>query len=167
VRPVDNRTAPDLPAAYRELSAMVGTCGPRVHGTVLARDIERFAIASGDEPPDTSRADRRIVAPPLMLTSTIQWGAGLRLDDLHVDGTGLGREGWLPLAGLRLMGGGQDLHFHHDVLSDESFTADPMLADVELKDGGSGPFLLLTFTTVFRGAGGAELVTCRETLIAR
>jgi hypothetical protein len=153
--------------AYEELAALVGVCGPPVHGTVLARDIQRFAVASGDDAPETSRVDGRIVAPLLMLSSTIEWGAGRPMDELHVDGTGLGRERWLPLTGLKLMGGGQDLIFHTEVLSDESFRAVPKLEHVQLKDGGSGPLLLLIITTVFRGADGAELVTCRETLIAR
>jgi hypothetical protein len=153
--------------AYEELVALVGASGPPVHGTVLARDIQRFALASGDAAPEKSRADGRLLAPPLMLSSTIEWGAGLPLEELHVDGTGLGLERWLPLTGLRLMGGGQDLIFHTEVLSDESFTAVPKLEHVELKDGGSGPLLLATIMTVFRGADGAELVTCRETLIAR
>jgi hypothetical protein len=138
-----------------------------VSGTILARDIDRFATAAGDEPPMSSRADGRIPAPPLMLSSTIEWGAGPPLAELREDGTGVGREGWLPLSGLRLMGGGQDLSFHGEVLSGESFTAVPTLEDVQLREGQSGALLLLTITTVFCGGGGVELVTCRETLIAR
>lgn len=153
--------------AYGALSALVGACGPPVHGTVLARDIKRFAAASSDELPAASRPDGRIPAPALMLSSTIEWGAGLPPESLRSDGTGVGREGWLPLAGLALMGGGQDLVFHAEVLSDQTFTAVPKLEDVQLKEGGSGPLLLLTITTVFRDDDGAELVTCRETLIGR
>lgn len=154
--------------AYEALKAMVGASGPPYRGTVLVRDIERFAIASGDDDPAyvTDGGGRR-ASPPLLLSSVREWGAGSPLDELRADGTGVGGEGWLPLAGLRLMGGGQDLSFHEDVLSDQSFTAVPTLEDVQLKEGGAGALVLLVITTEYRAPEGVKLVTCRETLIAR
>ena len=154
-------------AAYDRLTPLIGACGPPVSGIVTIRDIERFAAATGDRIVARDRPDGRIAAPPLMLSSVIEWGAGPGLAALRDDGTGVGREGWLPLAGLKLMGGGQDLTFHADVLSGDAFTATPRLDDVQLKSAASGPLLLLTVTTVFRDAAGRELVTCHETLIAR
>jgi hypothetical protein len=154
--------------AYDRLRAMIGASGPASRGTVLVRDIERFAVASGDDDPAyAAAAGGRSLSPLLLLSSVIEWRSGPPLDELREDGTGVGREGWLPLAGLRLMGGGQDLVFHADVLSDQSFTAVPTLEDVQLKEGGTGALLLLTITTEYRAPDGASLLTCRETLIAR
>jgi hypothetical protein len=153
--------------AYERLVPLIGHAGEPTRGTVYARDIERFAVASGDQVPVPADQSGRIAAPPMMLTSIIECSSGPPLAALRADGTGVGREGWLPLEGLRLMGGGQDLVFHADVLSDQSFTATPMLEEVQLKDGRSGPLLLLTITTVFRDQDDRELVTCRETIIGR
>jgi acyl dehydratase len=159
--------------AERDLLAMIGRHGPPVAGCVTARDIHRFAVACGDEDPVYSSEEAArdagfagIPAPPLMLTGTLEWGAGPPLTGLRVDGSGVGRESWLPLDGLRLMGGGQDVTFHGDVLAGTSFAGDVVLEAVQRKDG-SSPLLLLTITTEYRTVGGEPLATCRETLIAR
>ena len=152
---------------------MIGRSGPPIHGTVTARDIHRFAIACGDDDPAYRSSEAAhaagfaaIPAPPMMLTSTIEWGAGPPLDELRQDGSGVGRESWLPLEGMRLMGGGQDVTFHADVLAETEFVGEVVLEDVQRKDGRS-PLLLLTITTEYRTATGEALATCRETLIAR
>jgi len=163
-----------IAAAARELDGMIGHQGPQLRGSVSARDIARFAVASGDSSPIyTSEAEARaagyegIPCPPLLLSSVIEWGAGPALGELRADGTGVGREGWLPLDGLRLMGGGQDLDLHRPLLADTGFVAEPVLTGVERKQGGSGDLILLTIETGFRTVAGEPLVTCRETLIAR
>jgi acyl dehydratase len=160
--------------AHEELRACIGAQGPELHGTIDARDIARYAAASGETSPIyTDEAAARaagfdgLPTPPVMLASVIEWGAGPALGELRPDGTGVGRESWLPLDGLRLMGGGQDLILHRPVLAGTEFVAQPRLESVELKEGGSGAMLLLTITTEFRSVGGADLVTCRETVIAR
>jgi acyl dehydratase len=158
----------------RELAGRIGDRGPLLHGEVSARDIARYAVASGETSPIYTDADAAraagydgIPAPPVRLSSIIEAGAGPPLGELRADGTGVGREGWLPLAGLRLMGGGQDLVLHRPVLAGTTFTAQPWLASARLKEGGSGAMVLLVITTDFRAADGADLVTCHETIIAR
>jgi acyl dehydratase len=163
-----------IATAARELEGMIGRTGPELHGSVSARDIARFAVASGDPSPIyTSEEEARaagyegIPCPPLLMSSVLEWGAGPALGELRADGTGVGREGWLPLAGLRLMGGGQDLDFHQPVLAGAEFVAEPVLTGVERKQGGSGDLILLTIESCYRSVAGEPLVTCRETLIAR
>jgi len=166
----ENRIA----AAARDLGRMIGRKGPELRASVSARDIARFAVASGD-PSAIYRSETEaraagyegIPCPPLLLTSVLEWGAGPALGELRADGTGVGREGWLPLEGLRLMGGGQDLDLHRPLLADTGFVAEPVLTGVERKQGGSGDLILLTIETGFRTVAGEPLVTCRETLIAR
>ena len=65
-----------IAAAARELEAMVGRRGPELRGSVSARDIARFAVASGDPSPiyrseEAARAAgyEGIPCPPLLLTS--------------------------------------------------------------------------------------------------
>ncbi len=163
-----------LADVHRELEAMVGRHGPPLRGRLERRDIERYAVACGDPSPIyASEAAAReagydaVPSPPVMLSSIIEWGAGPSLDGLRVDGTGVGRESWLPLQGLALMGGGQDLVFHAPVLAGTAVEAQTTLERVELKEGGAGAMVLLTIRTDYRDGDGAELVTCHETLIAR
>ncbi len=160
--------------ALDALRAFVGSEGAEVSGTVLRRDIERFARASGDEAAihfdDDAARDAGYAsapAPPLLLSSILEWGPGPPLSELREDGTGVGRESWLPLETLRLMGGGQDLELHAPVYDGQRFVARPRLDAVELKEGGAGALLLMTITTAFRDPDGTPLVTCRETLIGR
>ena len=163
-----------LTEALATLRALVGSEGAEVTGTVLRRDIERFARASGDEAAihfddEAARGAgyASAPAPPLMLSSILEWGPGPPHRELREDGTGVGRESWLPLESLRLMGGGQDLELHAPVYDGQQFAARPRLDGVELKEGGAGALLLMTITTEFRAPDGTPLVTCRETLIGR
>jgi acyl dehydratase len=159
---------------HRELQARIGDRGPELRGELSQRDIARYAVASGETSPIyTDAAAARaagyagIPAPPVMLSSIIEGGAGPPLGDLRPDGTGVGRESWLPLEGLRLMGGGQDLILPQPVLAGTAYVAQPRLESVELKEGGSAAMVIMVITTDFRSADGADLVTCRETIIAR
>jgi hypothetical protein len=163
-----------LADAHRELEGLVGAEGPEFAGTLARRDVARFAIASGEADPIYTNPKATRAAgydeppcPPLMLTSVIEWGEGLPLARLRVDGTGGGPGGWLPLEGLRLMGGGQDLIFHRRLFAGALFVARPRLESVELKGGERGRLVLMVITTDYHDARGAPLVTCRETLIAR
>lgn len=160
--------------AVAALTARVGDEGPVQHGTVTRLEIERYARASGETSPvyfdeDAARAAGYdgIPAPPVMLGSVREWGAGPAFGDLREDGTGVGHEAWLPLGGLRLMGGGQDLELHAPVLAGTSFTLRTALESVERKEGGSGPMVLLVIRTDVAAPDGAPLLTSRETLIGR
>jgi hypothetical protein len=148
------------------LRALVGTSGAELSGTVTARDFQRFAIAAGDQDPrwfDTAAP----VAPPMFLPAMIEWGTGPPLAGLRADGTGADRDAWLPLDGLRLMGGGQELELGDEVTDGTTFTARPTLEDVTLREGRSGPLLLLRLRTEFRTPEGRLLVTSTETILAR
>jgi len=151
---------PDLAAVHAQLLELVGTSGAEISGRADRRDFARFAVACGEEVP----AD---VAPPLFLPSIIEWGAGPPLHELREDGTGADRDAFLPLDGLRLMGGGQDLELLEDVAHGTEFTARPTLEDAMLREGRSGPLLFIRVRTEFRATDGRLLLTSRETMIAR
>ena len=163
---------PRIDEAEQVLRAMVGVKGPSVEGAVTARDVHRFAVACGDDDEIYTSAEAAraagydgIPAPALMLTSTIDWDAG-PLGQLRADGSGVGREAWLPLEGLRLMGGGQDVTFHTDLLAGMGFVGVVSLDRLVRKEG-AGPLLLLTLKIEYMNLDGEPLATCLETLIAR
>ena len=163
-----------LTDSFEQLAAMIGVTGPEQRGRVDVIAIERFARASGETDPVYFSDAAALLAgygarpaPPLMLSSVLDWAGGPALDDLRLDGSGAGREMWLPLDGLRLMGGGQSLTFHHPVLADVAFTGSPRLADVLWKQGSTGDLILLTIVTEFVDAAGKPLVSVTETLIGR
>jgi hypothetical protein len=151
---------PELAEVHARLLELVGTAGPQIAGRADRRDFARFALACGEDDPGD-------VAPPLFLPATIEWGAGPPLHALREDGTGADRDAWLPLAGLRLLGGGQELELGDDVVHGTEFTARPVLEDATVREGRSGPLLLIRVRTEFRATDGRLLVASTETMIAR
>lgn len=163
-----------LDAVYERLRALIGTVGPEAKVRVDRRDFARFAIAADDLNPiyfDDAAARaagyEEAIAPPVFVSSVQEWGAGLPQHELRPDGTGSERTSWLPLDGLRLMGGGQDLELHRPVSDGTELSISCRLDDVTLKQGRSGPLLILSLTTTYRDEHGEPVVTCRETPLAR
>jgi len=166
--------ATDLTSAYEDLRAAMGAQGNALRGTFDIVSIERFARASGETNEiyysDAAARDAGYSArpaPPLMLSSVQEWGGGPAVEALRPDGSGVGKESWLPFGGLKIMGGGQSLNVHAPVLAGTSFSAIPTLEDVTLKSGASGDLVLITLTTRYVTDGGEPLLTCTETLIGR
>jgi hydroxyacyl-ACP dehydratase HTD2-like protein with hotdog domain len=150
---------------YENTRKLIGAVVPRTLGRIDERELERFAVTIGAEREQT--ADGTIVAHPLYLTAVLGWGGGPDNDDLRPDGTELLDIDAIPLAGLRLMGGGQNLEFHHRVTAGMTVRSEFSLEGVELKDGRSGRLMLLHIKREYWDGDDRLLVTCRETLMAR
>jgi acyl dehydratase len=159
---------------YEELKRHVGKSQRTDLGIVRTHDFQRFAIASGNLNPiffDDGAAKAAgypsTIAPPLMLSAVLGWQAGPPNDSLRPDGT-MGEEfAFVPLEGMRVMGGGQDLDFHAPVTDGMRISMEMRLDGVDLKQGKSGQLILIHLTQVYRDADDKPLVTCRETFIAR
>ena len=163
-----------IPAVYEKVKAQLGKTERVKLGTIRERDFQRFAVAGGNNNPlffDAAAAKAAsypaVIAPPLFLSSVMGWEPGPLEEVLRSDGTGGQEVAALPVEGLRLMGGGQDLEFHRPAADGMEVTMELGPENVELKDGRSGQFLVITLTRRYRDQNDRLLVTCRETFIAR
>ena len=160
--------------AHAAAQAVVGKVQVQELGRMSKKDFQSFAYAIDDLNPrylDEGSARSQglpgVVAPPLYLSGVMGWEAGPAEEDLRPDGTGRTETAGLPLENLRLMGAGQELEFHHPVTDRLHVTAHVSLESAELKQGRSGQLLLLRILRRFLDADGRELLTCRESFIAR
>lgn len=166
--------AVDLRAAYERALPHVGRTQSVALGVMAARDAQRFAMAFGDHSPqyyDESSAREAgylgLPVPPMYLSAVLGWQAGPPESQLLADGNSEEPLGNVPLDGLRLMGGGQSLRFVEPVLCGSDVTMEVVVENLELKDGRSGPLMLLTVVRRYLDEQRRLLVECSETFIAR
>lgn len=160
--------------AYASAQHVLGKVNVLDLGRVSRKDFQRFAFAIDDLNPrylDENEARAHgfpdVVAPPIYLSGVMGWEPGPAEWELRPDGTGRTETAGLPLEGLRLMGAGQELEFHHPVTDGLHVKAHVSLDRAELKQGRSGQLLLLRILRRFVDGDGRELITCRESFIAR
>jgi acyl dehydratase len=163
-----------FPEIYEQVKAQLGKTRRIPFGVINRRDVERFAFAVDDPNPlffDDAFARAHgyssAIAPPLYLSSVLGWESGPPQDSLSPDGNPSGDETALPVGGLRVMGGGQELEFHRPVTAGLEVVIEFSVTNVELKQGRSGPLLVIQLQKKFLTNDGALLVTCRENAIAR
>ncbi len=161
-------------SAYERAKEIVGQVHRMDLGRMSRKEFQRFAYATGDLNPRylDDEAARAVglpeaVAPPLFLSGVMGWETGPAEEDLRPDGTGRSETAGLSLEGLRLMGAGQDLEFLHHVVDGTHVVADISLDDVQLKQGRTGPLLLVRILRRYFDGDGREVLTCRESFIAR
>ncbi|HUD36139.1 MAG TPA: MaoC family dehydratase N-terminal domain-containing protein [Streptosporangiaceae bacterium] len=160
--------AVSMAEVYANTSKLVGVVHSRQLGRIERRDLERFSAATGAEVANSGAAGPEpVVAHPLYLTAVLGWGGGPANEELRPDGTEVLDIDAIPLSGLRLMGGGQDLELHADVTEGMTVRSEFSLEGVEVKEGRSGSLLLLHVLRQYWDDAGTLLVTCRETLMAR
>lgn len=162
-----------LQEAHDRAAPFIGRTERVALGRIHAREVARFAIATGDPSPvwsDESAAREAgyagVPVPPLYLTAVLGWGAGPREDELMADGNALPSLGSVPLDGLRLMGGGQQVTVHHPVLVGTDVVLDTTVERLERKQGRSGPLLIVSVLRHYRDDMGLLLVECRESFLA-
>lgn len=159
---------------------------PMVASLPLERDpLRRFAQAVMDPDPtyfDGDFAERSkfggIVAPPLYPVHAFRPPAGgedpldLVRADPDADGSG-GSDGVFfglePIVSpfKRLLNGGNEIEFYRCLAIGETCVATARYADIQLKDGKSGPMLLVSIETTFTTDAGDLLLINKQTLIWR
>lgn len=142
--------------------SVVGTTTRAEVGAVGRRELGRYDVAVTGSLPDHTGD----LARPLFLTSVLAWGEGPEEPELLPDGNAADPFAGFDVAGLRLMGGGQQLTFHRDLTPDVPVVVDVTLASADLKQTGSGSLLVLVVERRYADEGG-PLVDCRETFLGR
>ena len=166
--------AVDMRAAFERINRLVGPVKSTDLGEVTRIEIGRFAVACGDSSAlffddDFARLNGygAIIAPPLYLSSVMSWGVGPAEDQLKADGLTGEEVMSLPVAGLRIMGGGQELEFHRPVVAGTHVFMETGIESVEIKEGRSGNFLVVGLVRKYHDSEDRPLLTCRENFIAR
>lgn len=169
----DSGAVVDLQSAYERALPHVGRTQSVDLGTLAVRDAQRFAMAYGeqssvyyDEGAARDAGYAGLPVPPLFLSAILGWQAGPPEAQLLEDGNAEEPLGSVPLDGLRLMGGGQSLRFVEPVLCGSALTMEVVVDKLELKNGRSGPLMLLTVVRRYLEQERL-LVECTETFIAR
>jgi hypothetical protein len=162
-------------SALHQLGELVGIHRHMELGVIRASHFQRFASASNDLnarylDDEQARAEgfASAVAPPMFLTAVLGWSYGPPTSLLRADGadTSLLDNGF-GLAGLRLMGGGQDVEFFEDITDGMQIDVTSGVEAVELKHGTTGPLLIITLLSSYTDGRARLVCRCRETLIAR
>lgn len=156
-----------LAAALENTTKLVGVTSRQTLGVLAARDLERFVVAIGSGAKAAVDATGAVVAHPLYLTAVLGWGAGPATEQLRPDGTEFLDTDRLPVEGLRLMGGGQELEFFAAPTEGMEVQVETTLRHVELKQGRTGALLLMRIERRYTSAEGTLLSVCTETLMAR
>lgn len=159
---------------YESAKADIGTRHVAHLGVVTAAHFQSFAYAVGDENPlylDRAAAAAAghpdVIAPPIFLTAVVGWSPGPSERLLRPDGAEEAEVGDVHLDGLRLMGAGQELEFHSDIVPGLDITMEVTVEDITLKRGASGTLMFISLLRRYHDAAERLLVTCRETFIAR
>ena len=164
-------TEPDL--VPPEVAARIGTEAARARGEVRRREWQRWAAAVGDRNPlwfdaDAARAAgyRDVTCPPLYLQYAV---LGVTpLDELRADGSSGAVTGDLRFPGApRRMAGGESTTFHEPAYHGDEVEMVRTIASVQQKQGRSGAFVLVTWTTEYRNQDDVLLAGATTSMIAR
>lgn len=143
-------------------SAAVGTVTRTVLGRMRELDLARYDIAvSGG-----IKGNVDGLAALTYLSSVLAWSAGPDEAELLPDGNAADPFAGFDVAGLRLMGGGQELTFHRDLSTQSEVVLEVTLASADLKETKSGRLLVLVMDRRYTDGDGL-LLECRETFLGR
>lgn len=159
---------------FATIKANIGATTRTELGEVTALHIRRYALAIGDDNPlyhdagyARSLGHADVVAPPNMLPSIIEWGVGHPESELNVDGTTGEHLDGVDTTGVRTMGGGEAMTFHRPVVAGCRVTQTTTLADATMREGRSGPMIVVTYRNRYHDERGTELMTCDRTMLLR
>jgi acyl dehydratase len=152
----------------------VGASTPPITATIDGLMSRRYARAIGDENPlyhDESYARARgydgLVVPPNFLPSYLDWTDGGPEADLRADGTPTHEMEWIPLEGVRLMGGGEEMQFHRPVTAGNVVVFTSTLDEVSPRESKSGLMVVLRIRNEYATSTGIPLMTSMRTVLGR
>lgn len=157
-----------------EIRGRIGDSAPPIHAHVDRLTAQRYARAIGDGNPlyfdeeyARSLGYERLLVPWNFLPSCLDWTEGGPNDDLRVDGTRRNDMGWIPVAGVRLMGGGEQMTFHRPVYVDTDFVLTSHLDDAQPRDSRQGLMVVMRLRNTYATAAGDPLLTSTRTVLGR
>jgi len=156
-----------------EVEARVGTVAATASGEVNRRDWQRWAVAVKDHnplwfDPEVARAAGYddVVAPPLYVQYAV---LGVTpLDELRPDGSSGAVSGNLVFPDApRRMAGGESTTFHLPCYHRDEVTMVRTIDSIVDKQGRSGPFVLVTWRTVYTNERDELVAEASTSMIAR
>jgi acyl dehydratase len=125
---------------------------PFTGNAILARDVERYAIAIGDDDPiyrdaeSAKRAGHRAIPAPIgfVYWAAHPWTQTLPAEQLQPDGLPASADPLrLPLKVQRVVRGGDDYEFFARIYVGDRVTLRRRVADVYAREGKSGPMVFV------------------------
>jgi acyl dehydratase len=162
-------------AAREALELEVGVEHLEVLGEVSATLTRRYAAAVGEWDPLYHDADyarslgyANVVAPANFLPGVINWTEGAPYDRLREDGTEADTHlPGVPAQGVRVMGGGEEMHFTRPVVAGVTVTRRTVLLDVTPRDSRQGTMLVARYADEYLDESGEELLRSVRTVLLR
>jgi acyl dehydratase len=156
------------------LEAQIGVEHLEELGQISATAIRRYAAAVGDPNPLYSDAAYArslghpdVLAPPNFVAAVINWGPGAPYERLREDGTEADTHlPGVPAAGVRVMGGGEEMTFLRPVVAGTTLTRRTVLSEVSERESSQGPMLVVRYRDSYRdGEGSVAMETVRTVLL--
>ena len=139
----------------------IGRSQPPVHVEVTRRDIQKYAVATEQRQKKFLDGDE---APPMFLFGLLR--PIVPLEGLGPDG--IARDGFLPDFPLkRIMAGGTEMTYHRPLRPGDKLIATKTLADIQEKQGGTGPLIFVSYDLTVETEDGEVVVEERSTRIIR
>jgi acyl dehydratase len=152
----------------------VGDSTPPMNATIDGLLSRRYARAIGEDNPlyydgeyARSRGYDDLVVPPNYLPSYLDWSDGGAEDGLRPDGTPAHEMQWIPLEGVRLMGGGEEMRFHAPVTAGTEVVLTSSLDEVSARESKSGLMVILKIRNEYATRDGKPLMTSVRTVLGR
>jgi hydroxyacyl-ACP dehydratase HTD2-like protein with hotdog domain len=144
-------------------------------GEISATLTRRYAAAVGERDPlyhDVAYANSlgyaNVIAPLNYLPGVICWSEGAPYDRLREDGTEADTHlPGVPAKGVRVMGGGEEMHFTRPVVAGTVVTRRTTLLDVTDRDTRQGPMLVARYADRYVDGAGDELLRSVRTVLLR
>lgn len=135
-------------------------------GPILRRDLIRFAVVTGDTLSAARLTGGGREAPPMYLTSVLDWGAGDPREQARGDGLSPREAPYVGDHDVRIVHGGQQLRWYRPLLDDAGeLLAERHVRGAAVRSGRAGDLAVLHLETRYSEVGRGLLTRCRETIL--
>jgi len=136
-------------------------------GPIVRRDLERFAVVTGDAMSAERLAAGGDEAPPMYLTSVLDWGDGEDRAGVRADGLSPREAPHVGDHDVRVVHGGQRLTWHRPLRAGaDRLVAERSVVRAEVREGGrAGRLALIDLETRYVHVSDGMLTRCREAIM--